>query len=116
MIVHKCSRCGRNGARVLSDNKFFCSECAELFGTCAMCIHSKKCNFNSNPAPIPKIITQRIRQETEMGIMEQIIQVPNPKRIKAFCIEGKCICCDQKEKPHCMRQFGICESYKENEF
>ena len=51
-----------------------------------------------------------------MGIMEQITQVPNPQRIKAFCIEEKCICCDHEDRPHCMRQFGICDNYKEIEF
>lgn len=116
MMMHKCVRCRRNGANVISNGKFFCGECAPMFGTCAMCEHGQKCNFNNNPAPIPKVVTQRIRQETEMGIVEQIIQIPNPKRIKAFCIEETCICCEQEEKPRCLRQFGTCRNYKEIEF
>lgn len=115
-MFHKCARCGRNGAMVIDNGKFFCSDCIKLFGTCAMCVNSVKCEFNSNPAPIPKVVTQCMRQETGMGIMEQITQVPNPQRIKAFCIEEKCVCCDHADRPHCMRQFGVCDNYKEIEF
>lgn len=112
----KCTMCGRNGATVIDNGKFFCSECVKLFNTCATCIHSKKCDFESNPAPIPKVVAKRLRQETQMGYMEQIQHIPNPQRIKAFCLEGQCVCCDHKENPHCMRQFGLCENYKEIEF
>ena len=82
MIIHKCARCGRTGARVLSNGKFFCSECAELFGTCGMCVHSLKCDFSTNPAQIPQIVMQHIRQQTPNGYMEQIKETPNPERIK----------------------------------
>lgn len=117
MIIHKCARCGRTGARVLSNGKFFCSECAELFGTCGMCVHSLKCEFQTNPAPIPQVITKRIRQETPNGHIEQIIQTPNAQRIKAFCMEGECKCMGYiGEEPKCMRQFGICANYIEHEF
>lgn len=116
MRFYQCRVCGANNAKVLYEGNFFCERCANLFGTCAMCANSQKCSFNDNPAPIPKIVTQRLRQETEMGVMEQIIQVPNPQRIKAFCLEEKCICCDHADRPHCMRQFGTCENYKEIEF
>lgn len=56
MIIHKCARCGRNGANVISDHKFFCAECINLFGTCYTCVNGKKCGFNDDPAPIPKTI------------------------------------------------------------
>ena len=49
--------------------------------------------------------------------MEQIVQVPNAQRIKAFCIEGECKCMGYVgEEPKCMRQFGTCANYKEHEF
>ena len=117
MIIHKCARCGRTGARVLSNGKFFCDECASKFGTCEMCIHSRSCEFFTNPAPIPQIVMQKIRQQTPHGYMEQIQEVPNPERIKAFCLD-KCICCRtcEDEKVRCLRQFGTCENYKEIEF
>lgn len=117
MIIHKCTRCGRTGARVLSNNKFFCSECAELFGTCGMCAHSIKCDFSANPVPIPQFVMQHIRQQTPNGYMEQIKEAPNPERIKLCCLEPKCVCCDHdEERPHCMRQFGTCANYLEHEF
>lgn len=118
MISYKCVRCGRNGAKVFSSGKVFCSECFELFGTCVTCVHSKKCGFHSDPAPIPKVVTKRIRQETPNGYLEQIVQTPNPQRAKAFCLEAECICCKTCEdgKVRCMRQFDTCENYKEIEF
>lgn len=117
-MTYKCQACGDNGATIIYDSKFFCARCVDLFGTCAMCVHSKKCEFNDNPAPIPKLITQHIRQQTEMGYIEQIQQVPNPQRIKAFCLDGECVCCKtcDDKKVRCMRQFGTCEKYEEIEF
>lgn len=117
-IFRKCTKCGRNGAKVLSNKKYFCNECAELFGTCAMCVHGKKCEFNTNLTPIPKVISKRERQQTEMGYVEQVYQMPNPQRIKALCIEMECTCCKECEdgKFRCMRQFGTCEKYEEIEF
>ncbi len=113
----KCVACGRNGAMVIYNEKFFCSECAKLFGTCAMCVKSAKCEFKTNPAPIPQFVTKHIRQETPNGYIEQIVQVPNAQRIKAFCIEGECKCMGYiGGEPKCMRQFGTCAGYIEHEF
>ena len=118
MMFYKCAICGRNGASIFYNNKFFCSECINLFGTCALCVRNKKCDFRENLAPIPQFITKHIRQQTPNGYIEQIVQTPNSQRIKAFCMEGNCICCKtcDDEKVRCMRQFGTCENYKEIEF
>ena len=113
----KCAACGRNGARIWYNGKFFCDNCTEAFGTCVMCDHGQKCEFQDNPAPIPPFVTKRVRQETPNGYFEQIVQVPNAQRVKAFCIEGECKCMGYvNERPKCMRQFGCCEKYKEHEF
>ena len=113
----KCTACGRNGARVIYNGKFFCDDCANAFGTCVMCDHGQKCEFESNPAPMPKVVAKHIRQETPNGYIEQIAHFPSAQRIKAFCVEGECKCMDYvDEKPKCMRQFGCCEKYKEHEF
>ena len=116
-MFNKCVACGRNGANVLSNGKFFCDKCASKFGTCGMCIHSRSCEFFTNPAPIPQTVMQKNRQQTPHGYMEQIQEVPNPDRIKAFCVD-KCICCKTCEdtKVRCLRQFGTCEKYQEFEF
>lgn len=113
----KCTACGRNGAKTWYNNKIFCDDCTRAFGTCVMCDYGQGCEFETNPAPIPKVIAKRIRQETPNGYIEQIIHAPNAQRIKAFCIEGECKCMGYvDEMPKCMRQFGVCEKYKEHEF
>ena len=113
----KCAACGHNGAKVIYKNKVFCDDCTRAFGTCVMCDHGQRCEFDSNPAPIPKATMKRVRQETPNGYMEQIVQVPNAQRIKAFCIEGECKCMGYVgEEPKCMRQFGTCANYLEHEF
>lgn len=116
-MFNKCVACGRNGAKIFSNGKFFCDKCASKFGTCEMCIHGRSCEFFTNPAPIPQIVMQKICQQTPHGYMEQIQEVPNPERIKAFCLD-KCICCRtcEDEKVRCLRQFGTCKNYKEIEF
>lgn len=113
----KCVACGHEPIKVWYNDRPFCSRCAELFGTCSMCDYSIKCEFKTNPAPMPHFLTKHIREETPNGYMEQIIQVPNVQRIKAFCIEGECKCMGYVgEEPKCMRQFGTCANYKEHEF
>lgn len=117
MIFAKCAACGRNGAKTWYNGKLFCDECVAGFGTCRMCEHSQRCEFKTNPAPISHAITKHVRQKTPNGYMEQIVQVPNAQRIKAFCIEGECKCMGYVgEEPKCMRQFGTCANYLEHEF
>ena len=116
-VFHKCAACGRNGAKVLYNNKLFCENCARAFGTCMMCDYGQRCEFQTNPAPIPHFVTKHIRQETLGGYMKKIEQVPNAQRIKAFCIEGECKCMGYVgEELKCMRQFGTCANYLEHEF
>ena len=112
-----CAACRRMPGTVWYNNKLFCKNCSDLFGTCTMCDNSVKCQFKTNPAPISQFVTKRLRQETPNGYMEQIVQVPNAQRIKAFCIEGECKCMGYVgEEPKCMRQFGTCANYLEHEF
>ena len=118
MQENRCVRCGQINAGVISNGKFFCAECFRFFNTCVMCVHSKKCDFQDNHAPMPQFVMQRVRQQTEMGYIEQIQQVPNPQRVKAMCVESECVCCKECEdkKYHCIRQFEVCEKYEEIEF
>lgn len=117
MIFAKCAACGHNGAKTWYDGKLFCDECVAGFGTCRMCEHSRRCEFKTNPAPIPQFVIKHLRQETPNGYIEQIKESPNPERIKLCCL-NKCICCKtcEDEKVRCLRQFGTCENYKEIEF
>ena len=117
MTFHRCVRCGRNEVKILSNDKFFCNECAKLFGTCAMCEHSLQCDFSTNPTSLPQFVMKHIHQQTPLGYVEQIKEFPNQERIKLCCLD-KCICCKtcDDEKVRCLRQFGTCENYKEIEF
>ena len=55
-ITFKCIACGSNGAKVLYNGKMFCVKCASLFNTCAMCKHSRTCNFETDSTPEPQFI------------------------------------------------------------
>ena len=109
--MYKCNRCGRYSAKAISDKKFFCSECAKLFCTCAMCEHNLQCDFSTNPAPSPQFAMKHIRQQTPLGYVEQIKEFPNQERIKLCCLD-KCICCKtcDDEKGRGLRQDGTCEN------
>ena len=92
MTFHKCVRCRCNEAKILSNDKFFCNECAKLFGTCAMCEHNLQCDFSTNPAPSPKFVMKHIRQQTSLGYVEQIKEFPNQERIKLCWLGNSLIC------------------------
>ena len=111
-----CRRCQRAPGTVYYEGNMFCVKCANLFGTCAMCKHHERCNFNEYNE-MPDVVVKHIRQQTPHGYIEKIIQGPNADKIKITCMGGKCICCnDNQEDPRCMRQYGVCASYDEIEF
>ena len=70
MIFAKCACCGSNNAKVWYNNKLFCERCVGAFGTCQLCEHGQRCEFKTNPAPIPQVVTKHVRQETPGGYME----------------------------------------------
>ena len=120
-----CAHCGRQplantdtvilpldkgGARIL------CKKCAAHFGTCFMCQHSTYCGFHEDPDPMPqfKVIARQIQQGNTTFIQHQ--QIPNPDRVKKFCMDGKCQCfLDDPEHPLCCRHGGYatCTNYCE---
>lgn len=114
-MTYKCDRCGHLGGRIIDGDKILCADCYNQYNTCLTCQFNSKCEFETNVAPIPKTITQRMTQTNHFGVVEQIIHVPNPTRIKAFCIENECPCLKLGEdgKYRCMHQFRICEEYLE---
>jgi uncharacterized Zn finger protein (UPF0148 family) len=54
-MAHRCTKCGVPivDTEVLYDGKIFCIQCTNMFRTCAMCQNGMKCEFQTNPAPIP---------------------------------------------------------------
>ena len=88
--------------------KIICRECANAFGTCAMCQHNTPCAFQVDPDPTPqiKVLSRRIQQGNATFVQQT--QVPNGDRIKKLCIDRQCKCYNGDEnEPLCCR-FGGC--------
>lgn len=115
-IMEKCAKCGAE-ANIWSEGAFFCEKCAMQFSTCAMCVHGTKCEFQTNPSEPPQFVAKTIQKQTRMGHVIQTVQVPNPERIKMFCLDGSCVCYNTLEdKQLCFKEFGTCKNYKEIDF
>ena len=84
-------------------NKILCERCYVALGTCAGCANGSTCLFETDPSPLPKVVTQTIRQ----GNMVGQIQVKNPERIKVCC-EG-CHCFIDNE---CYRTYQYCKNHR----
>ena len=119
----RCENCGRDPLAntdtvvVTQDNgvHVFCRNCATLFGTCAMCVHTS-CGFFNDPDPMPQfvMVARQMRQGNATFVQQQ--QIPNPERVKKFCTDGKCKCfLDDAEHPLCCRHGGYatCTNYCE---
>lgn len=79
----------------------FCQECASKLSSCRLCCNTQICEFETNPDPIPKTITQQARQSNNV-VMQ--FQVKNPERIKKFCLS--CSCWNAEEEI-CFKEYGI---------
>ena len=114
--ILQCARCKREffaSAATYYNEKPFCERCRDLFGTCGSCVNNSYCAFQEDPSPIPHVIMAQIRE----GNMVMMEQKPNPKRIKALCIEGGCKCVVKlNDKYACGRIFMTCPNYKEREW
>lgn len=124
MII--CENCGKhcenkdiivsvkNGCEI----SFYCRDCNKDFGHCPMCQHNTPCGFFNDPDPLPQfvVVAHQMRQGNATFIEQK--QVPNPERIKKFCIDGKCKCfLNDPEHPLCCRYGGYatCTNYCEKE-
>ena len=81
-----------------------CANCAKALSTCAGCKHGAYCAFEQDPSPLPKIVTQTLKQGN--AIMQT--QVPNPERIRLLC--EKCSCFSIEDKA-CNRVFSQCGNH-----
>ena len=122
MICENCGKPLENNNTIASTKEdgtihLFCRNCATLFGTCAMCAHTY-CGFFNDPDPIPqfKVVARQIQQGNTTFIEQK--QVPNPDRVKKFCIEAECKCLiNTDEQKLCCRIGGYttCTNYTELE-
>ena len=101
------------------DISIVCRECSTYYGTCGMCANLGPCAFTDDPDPMPQMVVIQQTQQTPMGVMTVQKQVPNPERIKKFCLDGKCSCVDESDPEHplCCRHSGCatCTNYREKE-
>ena len=120
-----CENCGKplENNNIVTDTKedgsihLFCRNCATLFGTCAMCAHTY-CGFFNDPDPMPQfVMVARKMQQGNITVVEQC-QIPNPDRVKKFCVETECKCLiNTDEQKLCCRHGGCttCSNYCEKE-
>ena len=84
---------------------FYCRECNSQLGHCPACLRRHECGFFNDPDPLPKFIVIQKKQQHANGytIIQQ--QVPNTERLRKFCLDGKCKCCNEidPKDPFCCR-------------
>lgn len=115
-IGHDSSVCGFCGSLmpgkgevvIMEDGETIlsCAQCAERIGTCATCAQARYCEFETSNIQIPKQVQKVIRQ----GNMQMQTVVRNPEREKETCMKG-CPCWD-KENCICLREAGMCKSWR----
>lgn len=121
----KCENCGRefenkdiiitvkNGCDII----FYCRECNAQLGHCPVCLNSKQCGFFEDPDPLPKYVVIQQRQQHANGYAIMQKQVPNTERLRKFCLDGKCKCCNEEDPqdPFCCRftEYRTCGNYIE---
>lgn len=95
----------------------YCTDCSSLFGTCHTCKNRKGCGFFNDPDPMPKyiVIQQKTQHTNGYSIVQR--QVPNTERLRKFCLDGKCVCCDETDPkdPFCSRFYTTCINYCEED-
>lgn len=128
MNKYYCDRCGvqieQKDSVVFVKNtesiNIFCRKCSGLFGTCYFCEHSAHCGFEQDPDPMPRFVMIQQRQQAPEGYCIIQRQVPNVERLRKFCLDGNCICCDETDSknPFCCRHsgFATCGNFKEITF
>jgi len=110
-----CDACGQSGLidyicswkDDFADMKILCPSCYSKTNTCYMCRSAQTCDFETNPIPIPPIVTKTIRQ----GPMVMQTQIRNPDRVAETCAKN-CSCYDPEKG--CLRELGWCSNYKED--
>ena len=100
---YNCGYCGSTGPHRFfeQDGTPICDHCMAASGTCAFCVQSTQCEFESNPSPLPKQVQKTIRQGNM--VIQTVVQ--NPERIDITCRK---LCKCFSEDLGCLKQFGCC--------
>lgn len=103
--LYKCEVCGRPMATlgILEQDDTgqwhrYCEECNKLYNTCQVCPNFQKCEFQTNPDPMPKVVVKTIQQ----GNMRMQTQIKNEERVKKFCHT----CCCWNAESGCLKDFN----------
>ena len=103
LICHNCNSIfPHKMAIILQESK---ETCADQIGQCGTCALGNKCDFQTNPSPIPLTIRRQIKQ----GPMVSVIEEKNPERIAITC-KVNCECFDPENK--CLKKSGVCDKWK----
>ena len=69
---------------------------------------------------MPQFVMVVKQEKTPHGVSIIQQQVPNTARLRKFCLDGKCQCCNEEDPkdPFCCRftGFGTCANFKERKF
>ena len=121
----KCENCGRPLAdktevviipRDEGGPRIFCVHCYPAFGTCQTCKHRDNCGFFQNPDSLPQFVMATKEERTPFGVTRQTRQMPNPARVRRFCIDNECKCfINDPEHPICCKHTDCktCPNYDE---
>lgn len=106
-----CAICGNQVTTknsIFCEGQYFCLECYSALNTCHTCVYGNRCEFNTNPSPIPR---EKMVIHRDGNMVVQTMS-PNPDRIKTFCMECKCYC-DEKNNIACNKFTALtCSNYK----
>lgn len=107
--VAECDHCHSKVIRpyLIQDGdswKQLCDTCLSQLSTCIFCKIFSKCEFETNPDPLPK----QIQKQAVVGNMITVTTVDNPARIEKYCKNG-CLCYDNENG--CLRHFNYCQKY-----
>lgn len=83
---------------------YLCQNCAAQRHSCNFCTHGGECSFQTDPSPLPKVITQTT-QNGNMIIQQQVL---NPERVEITC---KKFCDCFSPDFGCLRQFNTCGNH-----
>lgn len=87
----------------------YCERCHQMYHTCQLCPNCQKCEFETNPDPMPKFIMKT----TQQGNMIMQAQVRNEERVKKFC--HSCVCWLADGVDACGKTFNV-GCYKQPNF
>lgn len=110
--IRTCDSCGRAFETLVIDMseespRFLCEECLNAYGTCRKCIKLNICDFVGDRSS-PDMVMKQLRQGNQVIQMS----VKNPDKIEIYC--KRCGCWNPEDE-YCMKEWGLCAHYLEEE-